>query len=79
MRDGEEFEMADLRSVLTQFRERRDGQRAWLAKTAPRISEEQRHTVEGTTERAYWHYGYMVALHDVITKLEDIELERDGT
>lgn len=60
----------DVRAVLVQLRERRDGQRAWLAEHAPRINEEQRHTVEGTAERAYWHYGYMVALHDVLARLD---------
>jgi hypothetical protein len=27
---------------------------------------EQLHCEEGTRERAYWHYGYMVALRDVL-------------
>ncbi len=27
---------------------------------------QQRHLDEGTVERAYWHYGYMVALRDVL-------------
>lgn len=27
---------------------------------------EQRHLDPGTSERAYWHYGYLVALRDVL-------------
>lgn len=38
----------------------------WLRKTAPESFSEQKHCEEGTQERAYWHYGYMVALRDVM-------------
>ena len=31
--------------------------------------QEQRHLDAGTPEREYWHYGYMVALRDVIRLL----------
>lgn len=30
---------------------------------------EQRHLIEKTPERAYWHYGYQAALNDVISQL----------
>ena len=35
---------------------------------------EQRHLSEGSRERAYWRYGYMVALRDVLRFLEDHEV-----
>ena len=35
---------------------------------------EQRHLNEGSRERAYWQYGYMVALRDVLRFLADNEL-----
>lgn len=30
----------------------------------------KKHLDQGTPERAYWHYGYMVALRDVLKLLE---------
>lgn len=45
---------------------RRDGQRKWLSDNHPAIFVEQKHCQEGMVERAYWHYGYMVALTDVL-------------
>ena len=42
----------------------------WLSEVAPEAKSEQRHTLEGTPERAYWHYGYMMALRDVLTSLQ---------
>jgi len=37
----------------------------WLAQHAPYCAAEQAHLNDGTRERAYWHYGYVVALSDV--------------
>ena len=39
--------------------------REWLRETAPDIGEEQKHLDQGTTECAYWHYGYLMALEDI--------------
>jgi hypothetical protein len=36
----------------------------WLEENAPEIGE-QRHLDEGSRERAYWHYGYLIALRDL--------------
>ncbi len=38
---------------------------AWLDRNAPYCTQEQAHLDEGSRERAYWHYGYVVALADV--------------
>jgi hypothetical protein len=35
----------------------------------PSCFAEQGHLNEGTAERAYWHYGYMVALNDALSIL----------
>lgn len=35
----------------------------WLKQNAGNVSAEQRHLDEGTQERIYWHYGYMVAMY----------------
>lgn len=45
---------------------RLDGQQEWLFRNHPEVFTEQKHLDEGSIERAYWHYGYMVALRDVI-------------
>jgi hypothetical protein len=53
----------------TEFRklERREkALRQWLSKNAPECKREQKHLDEGSQERAYWHYGYVTALRDVL-------------
>ena len=35
----------------------------------PECLDEQKHFDEGTAERAYWHYGYMAALKDMLKML----------
>jgi hypothetical protein len=42
---------------------------AWLKKNHPEVFTEQKHLDEGSVERAYWHYGYMVAIQDVLRLL----------
>jgi hypothetical protein len=39
---------------------------AWLGSHAPACGREQAHLDEGSRERAYWHYGYLMALRDVL-------------
>lgn len=50
---------------LKDLERRRAELRRWLAEHAPDVEREQRHLHEGSAERAYWHYGYYVALNDV--------------
>jgi hypothetical protein len=45
---------------------RRDDIAEWLAENAPYIVADQKHLDEHSIERAYWHYGYLVALRDVL-------------
>lgn len=40
----------------------------WLQKNHPEVFEEQKHLEAGSVEKAYWHYGYLVALKDVMRK-----------
>ena len=42
----------------------------WIRENGPDCVEEQAHLNEGTRERLYWHYGYMVALKDALELLE---------
>lgn len=42
---------------------------AWLKENGPDCVTEQAHLDEGSRERVYWHYGYMVALRDALKLL----------
>jgi hypothetical protein len=39
---------------------------AWLYEHAPYAEADQKHLDAGSPEQAYWHLGYMAALHDAI-------------
>lgn len=38
----------------------------WLHDHAPNVFADQKHLDDESTERAYWHYGYLAALRDVL-------------
>lgn len=42
----------------------------WLAENAPGCGDEQAHLDLDSNERVYWHYGYAVAMRDVLELLE---------
>ena len=44
---------------------------AWMKDNGQDCTLEQAHLDEGSRERAYWHYGYLVALRDVRKLLAD--------
>lgn len=58
-----------LERAVAAFQKRADEQAEWLLENAPRVVIGQKHLDEGGTERNYWHYGYMVALRDIIRQL----------
>lgn len=49
---------------------RYDGLAEWLRENAPECQGEQRHLHSGTDVRAYWHYGYLAAVNDVLRLLD---------
>ena len=51
--------------ALDKISQREQGIKDWLDENAPYIAGDQKHLDDGTVERAYWHYGYLVALRDV--------------
>ncbi len=55
---------------LPTIRERAENLKEWLQDNAPYISVDQRHLDADTVERAYWHYGYMVALRDTLASFD---------
>jgi hypothetical protein len=59
---------------ISELEKRATDLQEWLQKNAPASLAEQKHLDEGTQERVYWHYGYMVALRDVLRFLTESEL-----
>lgn len=51
---------------ISELKKRADDLQQWIEKNAPECFAEQKQLDEGTRERAYWHYGYMVAMRDVL-------------
>jgi hypothetical protein len=45
----------------------------WLADHAPSCETSQKHLDPGTVEQAYWHYGYVCAIRDVLAMVESAE------
>ena len=41
----------------------------WIEVNGPYCMEERAHMKPGSRERAYWHYGYLVALRDTLAML----------
>lgn len=60
-------------TIIKKLAERAAGQALWLSDNHPEVTVEQKHLDEGSAERAYWHYGYMVALRDVLKLLDHPE------
>jgi hypothetical protein len=52
-------------AAMDAITQRIDRLTAWLSENAPYCGADQAHLDEDTPERAYWHYGYLVALRDV--------------
>ncbi len=55
--------MNDLSNVL---KKRVKDTNDWIRVSCPEITKDQKHLDSCTSERAYWHYGYMIALRDVL-------------
>ena len=55
--------------VLKSLKDREDGIREWLHEEHRECFKEQNHLDGGSVERTYWHYGYAVALGDVLRLL----------
>jgi hypothetical protein len=55
--------------ILQDMRNRIATLTRWLEKHCPDCETEQAHLGEGSREQAYWNYGYLAALRDVLRKL----------
>lgn len=47
-----------------------EGLTRWLRENAPYCETAQKHLDEGSLEQAYWHYGYLCAVRDVLSMIE---------
>lgn len=56
--------------LASALRARMEGMRAWMADEVPYAAADQQHLNADTPECAYWHYGYMSALKDVLDLAE---------
>lgn len=57
---------------ILKLRMRADGIDRWLeTNEGHNCKDVQAHLDEGTAERAYWHFGYMMALRDVLRLAEE--------
>jgi len=63
---------------LSVVEERAKNLKQWLQENGADCFHEQRHLDEGTPERIYWHYGYMVAIQDVLRFLMGDKLTSDS-
>ena len=45
------------------------GLKSWLAENAPYCESGQKHLDPGTVEQAFWHYGYLSALKDIVSAI----------
>lgn len=57
--------VSDLSTLIA----RAKGINKWLGEVDPSCFSEQQHLNDGSSERVYWHYGYMVGLNDAIRLL----------
>lgn len=58
------------KDAMGALRERAEGLEQWLRENAPKVTSEQAHLDSGSEARAYWNYGYVVALRDVLSLVD---------
>ena len=63
-------------SALTLLESRRDDLMSWLAENGMVCEREQRHLDDGTEARTYWHFGYLMAVKDVLALLGNTSTSR---
>ena len=62
-----------VQDALALIRERRDKLRASLHTDSPECFEDQQHADGPGLAKTYWHYGYYIALKDVLALIEGPE------
>lgn len=65
--------MKKISSLLHALKARRETVILWLKKNHPSVVKENKHLNQDGETRAYWHYGYLMAISDIIKKIEQLE------
>lgn len=63
------------RSQIQAISDKAEGLARWLAEHASHCETSQKHLDSGTIEQAYWHYGYLCALKDVLAIIDSESTE----
>jgi hypothetical protein len=66
-------------SLIKPLQRRIDQLALWLEQHCPECDKEQAHLQDGSRERAYWMYGYLVALRDVLRRLKKGSGQKNGS
>ena len=61
--------MDGITTVAGLLESRRKELAEWMEINAPSCKAEQKHLDDGTEGRAYWHFGYLMAIKDVLALL----------
>jgi len=64
-------ERSSIVDVLSRIKERELASFEWLKANAPEVLDVQRLQCCGASEHIYWHYGYAMALRDVMRMLSN--------
>ena len=71
IRKGNNMKNASADSVVIDaLRDRERNLAKWIRQECPECFMEQKHLDERTTERVYWHYGYLIAIRDFFRAAE---------
>ncbi len=63
------------RSQIQAISDKADALARWLAENAPHCESSQKHLDQGTIEQAYWHYGYVCAIRDILAIVDSESTE----
>jgi hypothetical protein len=58
-------------SVMRLLAKRQGEVSEWLENESPYTMFDQKHLESGTSEQAYWHFGYVSAINDVMRLLSE--------
>jgi len=56
--------------AMQSLRDRAERMEQWLRENAPEVAKDQAHLDTGSEARAYWNYGYLMALRDVLNVID---------
>lgn len=66
-------------SVMRLLAKRQSEVSEWLENESPYTMFDQRHLESGTSEQAYWHFGYVSAINDVMRLLSETSASEGGS